>query len=218
MLIVFEGTDGSGKATQSKLFIERLIREGKPAEYVDFPRYGQRSAAMVEDYLNGKFGTADEVGPYRASIFYAIDRYDASFEIRKWLSQGKIVVANRYVSANMGHQAGKIRDPVERERFLKWLEELEFEIFGIPKPDIVILLYMPAEIGQKLVDKKGHREYVGGSRKDLHEADINHLKQAAEAYLYVAKKYNWLVINCAPNNKLKTIEEIHEEIWDKLKK
>jgi dTMP kinase len=216
-LIVIDGTDGSGKATQTKLLVEKLKKVGHSVEVADFPRYGQRSAVLVEDYLNGKFGTAEEVGPYRASIFYAVDRYAASSEIKKWLEEGKIVVSNRYVSASMGHQAGKIKDKKERDKFLVWLEDLEFNLFKIPKPDINILLYMPPSIGQELVDKKGHRDYVNGTKKDIHEADLNHLKDAAEAYQYVAKKYNWIVIDCAPENKLKTIEEIHNMIWEKIK-
>ncbi len=215
-LIVIDGTDGSGKATQSALLIERLKKEGYEVELADFPRYGKRSAAMVEDYLTGKFGTADEVGPYRASIFYAVDRYAASFELKKWLKEGKIIVSNRYVSANMGHQTGKIKDEYHRDKFLQWLEELEYGIFEIPKPNINILLYVPPETGQKLVDKKGHRDYIG-KKRDIHEAKIEHLKNAAEAYQYVAKKYDWIIIDCAPDGKLKTKKEIHGIIWDKIK-
>jgi dTMP kinase len=216
-LIVIDGTDGSGKATQTNLLVEKLKKKGKKVELIDFPRYGQKSAGLVEEYLNGKFGTAEEVGPYKASIFYAVDRYAASSEIKKWLSEGKIVISNRYASSNMGHQAGKIKDLKERDKFLRWLEELEFVIFGIPKPDVNILLYMSPEIGQKLVDKKGHRDYVNGTKKDIHESDINHLKDAAEAYKYVAKKFDWIVIDCAPEGRLKTIEEIQNLVWDKLK-
>ncbi len=216
-LIVIDGTDGSGKATQTKLIVEKLKKEGHQIEIIEFPQYGQKSAALVEEYLNGKFGSAKEVGPYRASVFYACDRYAAAPKIRKWLDEGKIVISNRYVSSNMGHQAGKIKDKEGRDRFLEWIEELEFDIFKIPKPDINILLYMPPEIGQELVDKKGYRDYVGGNKRDIHEADLDHLKDAAEAYKYVADKYNWIVIDCAPNNQLKKIEEIHELLWSKIK-
>lgn len=215
--IVIDGTDGSGKATQTNLLVEKLKKQGYDVEVADFPQWGKPSASLVGEYLNGKFGAAKDVGPYRASIFYACDRYAASFKIKEWLEQGKIVISNRYVSANMGHQSGKIKDLEEREKYLKWLENLEYNLFGIPRPDKNILLYMPPEIGQKLVDKKGHRDYVGGKKRDIHEADLEHLKDAADAYLYCAKKYNWLVIDCAPNNQLKTIEEIHEILWDKVK-
>jgi dTMP kinase len=216
VFIVIGGTDGSGKTVQTKKLVENLKNAGKDVETIEFPQYGQKSAALVEEYLNGKYGTAEDVGPYRASIFFACDRYDASFKIKKWLEEGKIVIANRYTSANMGHQAGKIKDPAERDKFLEWLEDLEFNIFQIPKPDATILLFMPPEIGQKLVDKKGHREYIGGNKRDIHEADINHLKDAAEAYAYCAKKYDWLVIDCAPDNKLREIEDISKEVFEKV--
>jgi len=217
VFIVIAGTDGSGKTVQTKKLVENLNKEGKDVETIEFPQYGHKSAGLVEEYLNGKYGTSEEVGPYRASIFFACDRYDASFQIKQWLEQGKIVIANRYVSANMGHQAGKIKDKEERDKFLEWLEDLEFNIFGIPKPDLNILLYMPPEIGQELVDKKGHREYVGGKKRDIHEADLNHLKNAAEAYKYCAEKFKWLVINCAPNKKLREIEDISREVLKKVK-
>lgn len=217
-LIVIDGTDGSGKGTQTQLLIKKLISDGHDVEMADFPRYGERSAMLVEDYLNGKFGTAEEVGAYRASVLYACDRYVASFQIKQRLEEGKIVICNRYVSANMGHQAGKIKAIAEVDKFLVWLENLEYGIFNIPKPDATILLYMPVEIGQQLVDKKGEREYVGGEKRDIHEDDLNHLTDAASAYLYVAKKYSWPTIQCAPDGNLRTIEDIHEELYDVVKK
>ena len=216
VFIVIAGTDGSGKTVQTKKLVENLKAAGKDVETIEFPQYGQKSAGLVEEYLNGKYGSAEEVGPYRASIFFACDRYDASFKIKKWLEQGKIVIANRYTSANMGHQAGKIKDKEERDKFLEWLENLEFNIFQIPKPDINLLLFMPPEIGQKLVDKKGHRDYVNGNKRDIHEADLNHLKNATEAYRYCANKFNWLVIDCAPNNELREIEDISKEVFEKI--
>ncbi len=216
-LIVIDGIDGSGKATQTNLLVEKLKQRNYDVEIADFPQYGLRSAALVEDYLNGKFGTAKEVGPYRASIFYACDRYAASSKIKKWLEQGKIVICNRYVSANQGHQTGKIENKQEKDKFLEWLYDLEYNIFKIPKPDINILLHMPPEIGQKFVDNKGYRDYVGGTKRDIHEADIDHLKEASEAYKYVAEKYNWLIINCAPDNELRTIKDISNEVFEKIK-
>ena len=138
--------------------------------------------------------------------------------MRKWLEEGKIVVANRYVSANMGHQAGKIKEKACRDEFLKWLDELEFGIFGIPRPDKVILLYMPPEVGQELVDKKGAREYTKGKKRDIHEADLKHLKNAADAYAYVAKKYAWGVIDCAKKGEVLSREAIHGKLWNTVKK
>ncbi len=122
--IVIEGTDGSGKGTQTKLLTEKLAQMRVPFEMTDFPQYGKPSAFFAEKYLRGEYGTAEEVGAYRGSLFYALDRYDKSFDIRKWLAEGKTVISNRYVSANMGHQAGKIKNRAAREKFLKWLEEL----------------------------------------------------------------------------------------------
>lgn len=216
--IVIDGTDGSGKATQTRLLIDRLRAEGREVLELDFPQYGQPSAWFVEKYLRGEYGDANEVGPYRGSIFYALDRYDKSFEVRKWLSEGKIVVSNRYVSASMGHQTGKIKGKAKRDKFLEWLFELEFGIFSIPQPDEVFLLYMPPEIGQKLVDKKGVRAYTNGKKRDIHEADIHHLKNAADAYKYVSKKFKWKVIECADKNGIRSREAIHGALWSAVSK
>lgn len=215
--IVIEGTDGSGKGTQVALLVESLKAQDVPVEVADFPQYGSFSGAFVAKYLRGEYGTANEVGPYRGSIFYAVDRYDKSFDIRRWLGEGKIVVSNRYVSANMGHQTGKIVGKKKRDEFLAWLENLEYKIFNIPKPDLTILLYMPPEIGQKLVDQKAKREYTKGKKRDIHEADLDHLKKASQAYLYVAKKYDWKVIKCVENGVILSREEIHKKILDLVK-
>jgi dTMP kinase len=214
--IVIDGTDWSWKWTQTKLLVQRLRDSWYNVEIADFPQYGKKSAMMIEDYLNGEFWTAQEVWPYRASILYAVDRYAASFEIKKRLEEWKIIISNRYVSSNMWHQAGKIKNPKERDEFLNWLEDLEYGIFDIPRPDKQILLYMPTEIWQKLVDKKWHRNYVWWNKRDIHESDLQHLKDAAEAYKYVAKKYNRMIIDSAPNWNLLSIEEINNLIWKEV--
>ncbi|MDD5071753.1 MAG: dUTP diphosphatase [Patescibacteria group bacterium] len=212
--IVIDGTDGSGKATQTQMLVDRLKKSGYPVAMVDFPQYGEKSAGLVEKYLNGKYGEADEVGPYRASVFYACDRYDASFKIKKWLEQGKIVIANRYVTANMGHQGGKIANPLERKNYFSWLYELEYEIFNIPKPDLNIILHVDAGLAQKLVDQKGHRDYINGKKRDLHEADINHLRRAEQVYLEIARTFpDFTLIECTRNGEIMTREEIHNLIW-----
>lgn len=214
--IVIEGLDGSGKGTQVALLADYLKSKKKNFKVADFPQYENFSSAFVAKYLRGEYGSAEEVGPYRGSIFYALDRYDKSFDIKKWLKEGKIVISNRYVSANMGHQTGKIKGEKARDQFLEWLNNLEYKIFDIPKPDKTILLYVPPEIGQGLVDKKSARTYIKGRKRDIHEADIIHLKKAAEAYLYVAKKYKWTVIDCAPKGVMRSRESIHQEIIKKL--
>ncbi|MFQ5620604.1 MAG: dTMP kinase [Candidatus Nanoarchaeia archaeon] len=213
--IVICGTDGSGKGTQVKLLAERLQNEGHKVKVTDFPRYGEPSAKLVEEYLNGKYGSADEVGPKVASIFYACDRYAASFEMKKWLEEGCIVLSNRYTSANKGHQMGKIESTEEKNEFLQWLDDLEYGLFGIPKEDLNVLLYVPADVGQKLVDKKDARSYTE-KKRDIHEANLDHLKKAAEAYKYVANKEGWTIIECAPNNQLMTIEQIHENLYNEV--
>lgn len=213
MFIVIDWTDWSGKGTQTKLLVERLKNKWYNVEMADFPQYGKKSAWMVEEYLNWNLWTAEEVWPYRASVFYAIDRYEASSRIKKWLEEWKIVISNRYVSSNMWHQAGKIHDLKERDKFLERLNDFEYWLFWIPRPDLNILLYMPTEIWQKLVDQKWDRKYTD-KKRDIHEADINHLRDAANAYKYVAEKYNRTIIDSAPNWNLRSIEEISDELWN----
>lgn len=218
-LIVIDGTDGSGKATQTNILVTRLKKKGYKVALADFPQYGERSATLVEDYLNGKFGTAEDVGPYRSSIFFAVDRYAASFRIRALLNDGSIVIANRYVTANMGHQGGKIHGGKERKKFFRWLDKLEFGLFGIPRPDATLILHMPAAIAQTFVDKKGYRQYMNGVKRDLHEADLTHLHDAEQAYLEIAKTLpRTTLIECEEKNRILRPEEIHRKIWTIVKK
>lgn len=214
-LYVIDGTDGSGKKTQVDLLITKLKHLGHKTKYVDFPQYDKISASLVQAYLNGEFGKADEVKPEIASIFFAIDRWSVSQEMKKALDGGTIVLANRYVSSNKGHQAGKIKNKQKLDKFLQWLDELEFGIFEIPRPDQVILLHVPCEVGQKLVDKKGFRNYIGGHKRDIHEKDIQHLKDAEKSYLYVAHKEGWKIIECIDKNKhLLPIAEINQKLLE----
>jgi thymidylate kinase len=217
-LIVFEGTDGSGKTTQLELLKKRLISEGKQVEIADFPRYGQKSAYMVEEYLNGNFGTAEEVGPYRGSIFYACDRYAASFEMKKWLKDGRIILSNRYSTSNMAHQSGKIKDLDARDKYLDWEFNLEHKIFDIPEPDQVIYLYLDPAVSQQLALHKISRHDNIQTKQDIHENDLGHLKAAAEAGLYLVKKYGWQLVDCNDGKGgIRAVEDIHEEIYEKIK-
>lgn len=216
--IVIDGTDGSGKATQTDLLVNELKVNGYPVEMTDFPQYGTKSAGLIEEYLNGKYG---QVGPEAASIFYAIDRFDASFKIRQWLAEGKIVISNRYVTANAGHQGGKISDDIDRLKYFKWLDNLEYNIFNIPKPDLNIILHMPAEMAQKLVDKKSAatRTYVNGKKRDLHEADIHHLKNAEKVYLQIAKLFpNTKLVECIYQGKLLSPGDVHNKVWELVRR
>lgn len=219
IFIVVDGTDGSGKKTQAEILIKKLKGEGYDVFEADFPQYGKKSAGLVEEYLNGKYGEAKDIGPYRASIFYACDRYDASFGINKAIAEGKIVISNRYAASNMGHQGGKIKNPEERKKFLEWLDELEYGIFAIPRPDLNIILHVDAAVAQALVDEKGHREYVGGSKRDIHEADIEHLRDAEATYIEIANTFpGFLLIECTKDEKIMSREEISEMIWEAVKK
>jgi dTMP kinase len=216
-IIVIEGSDGCGKTTQIDKLKNFLEDSGESVKVFDFPRYGEKSAVLVEEYLNGNFGSAKDVGAYRASIFYACDRYAASFDIRKAIEEKSIILCNRYTTANMLHQAGKISDLKERKKFLKWLVDLEFNVFNIPKPDHVIFLYLDIAISSKLATQKQARHENIVQSNDIHEKDINHLKDATDSGLWVSKIYKWIVINCQNKNKeIITIEKIHKKIVKKL--
>jgi len=216
MFIVIDGTDGSGKTTQFNILVDRLKQEGFLVATADFPQYNTKSAGLVEEYLSGKYGSPDEVGPYRASIFYAGDRYDASFKIRQWLSENKIVVSNRYVTANMGHQGGKIINSEDRKKYFTWLYDLEYNIFNLPKPDLNIILHVPAKIAQDLAQQRAREDWAGKT-KDIHEADINHLLRAEQTYLEIAKQFeNFVLIECVEDNKIMSREKISELIWQKV--
>lgn len=216
--IVIDGTDGSGKATQTELLASRLRAVGFAVEIADFPQYNTKSAGLVEEYLSGKYGSPEEVGPYRASIFYAADRYDASFKIRQWLAEGKIVISNRYVTANMGHQGGKIENPLERKNYFEWLDKLEYGLFNLPRPDLNIILYVPAEISQQLALGREKIDWTGKTR-DIHQESLGHLKKAEQSYLQIAKTFpNFALIECAHYGQIMTREEIASMVWREVAK
>ncbi len=212
-LIVIDGADGSGKTTQLNLLAERLKQEGFLVEIADFPQYNTKSAGPAEEYLSGKYGGPGEVTPYQASIFYAVDRFDANFKIKKWLEEGKIVLSNRYVSANMGHQGAKISNSLERKVFFNWLNNLEYKLFNISQPDLSLILHVPAAVSFELAKSRAREDWVGKT-KDIHENDINHLRSAEEVYLEIAKTIpGFTLIECAAGNNILAREEISELIW-----
>ena len=214
--IVLEGTDGSGKTEQFKLLVKRLKREGILAKTFDFPQYSKESSFFVKQYLNGAYGGWKDVGPYKASIFYAMDRFDISPEIKRWLSEGRFIISNRYVASNMGHQGGKIVNKKRRLEYFKWLYQIEYKILEIPIPSKTIILHVPPRVSIELVRKKGPREYEGGIKKDIHDQDLKHLRQAEKSYLDMAKTFprDFHLIECAPKGKLLPILQIHKMIWN----
>lgn len=215
MFVVIDWLDGSWKATQVYMIEKRLKEMWKTVKVLDYPRYWEKSAFAVEKYLNWEYW--NDVWAKKASIFYAIDRFDDSFNIRKYLKEYDYIISNRYTTANMIHQAWKIKDKKERENFLNWLDDLEFNILDIPRPDKVIFLNVTPQTSQKLVLKKEARKYIKWWKKmDLHEADEQHLENAWKAALDVAEKYKWTKIDCEKNWEMKTIEEINKEILDNI--
>jgi len=218
-LIIIEGLDGSGKTVQTEFLVNRLKKGGFRVATFDFPQYYTNFfGKMVGRYLSGEFGASKQVSPYLSSILYALDRFETKEKIEKALKQGKIVVCNRYTTSNQTHQAGKIESPKELKKFLSWLEQMEYQIFKIPKPDLVLFLEVPYQIGQKLVDGKSKRAYLKGAKRDIHERDKNHLQSAQKAAKKVAKLYGWITIKCFKNKKILAKEVIAEKVWQTVRK
>ncbi|MDX8335277.1 dTMP kinase [Candidatus Cetobacterium colombiensis] len=218
-LIVIEGTDSSGKETQTALLFEKLSEVVKNIRKISFPNYESPACEPVKMYLAGEFGTdAEKVNPYPASTMYAIDRY-ASYkkEWGKFYNEGGIIVTDRYTTSNMVHQASKIQNKEEKQEYLSWLEDLEYNKMGIPKPDLVIFLNMPTETAQKLMAERKNK-ITGEAKKDIHEKNVEYLKKSHENACEISKKYLWAEIKCVENNKLKTIEDISDEVFQLVTK
>lgn len=213
VFIAIEGTDGSGKGTQFALLAEHLRTSGYDVAEFDFPQYEQPSSYFVRQYLNGHYGTADEVGPYTSSLFYALDRFEVARQIREALDEGKVVLANRFTGSSMAHQGTKFHHAEERRGYFIWLDNLEFQMLGIPRPDRSYVLRVPADIAQKLVDQKGERSYTD-KKRDIHEADFNHLKRSVEVYDDLCQLFpkDFTRIDCVRNNKLLDIDTIHKQL------
>jgi len=217
-LIVIEGTDGSGKATQSKMLVERFCLEDIPCRHISFPRYDTPPGNLIKRYLGKgsyeqEFGSSDKVHPKIASTWYAFDRFFAKPEMKHILDSRINLVVDRYVESNMAHQGGKIKSRINREKFFKWVDELEYGNFQIPRPDVVLFLYVPTNVA---VEMRNRRESKTGEVADGHESNLCHLSRAEQVYLELAEMYNWLRIDCAPNNQMRSIEDIHEEVYSKV--
>ncbi|MDB8789999.1 thymidylate kinase [Romboutsia sp. 1001216sp1] len=221
LIIIESGSDASGKATQTKKLYERLLEDGYNVRKVEYPNYDGESSALVKMYLRGEFGSKpSDVDPYIASTFYAADRY-ASFktEWEEFYNNGGVVLADRYTTSNMVHQASKMAKE-DRDKYLDWLFDYEFNLYKIPQPDCVVFLDVPIEFSKKLMENRKNK-ITGEDKKDIHESDLDYLEKSYNNSLYIADKYNWEKINCVEEENLRSIDSIHEEIYkvvvDKIK-
>lgn len=217
-LIVIEGVDGSGKETQSEKLAAHLQQDGERVLRVSYPRYDKDSSAMVRHYLGGNFGEdPDAISPYVASTFYAADRY-ASYkeELEPFLAQGGTVIADRYTTSNMVHQAGKIHDDGERRAFLDWLMDYEFNLLGLPRPDRIFFLDIPPVTASLLTADRANK-MTGEAEKDIHESNPAYMKESYRNARKLAEDYGWTTVTCVENGILRSIEDIHEEIYRQVR-
>lgn len=221
--IVIDGTDGSGKATQVQMLFDRLVKEKKKVKKIDFPQYEDNFfGKLIRECLRGDYGDFISINPKIASVLYAADRWESSEKIKSWIKKGYIVIADRYVSSNQIHQAGKIKENKERESFLKWLDVMEFDVFKIPRPDAIMFLNVPIEVTLKLMNERRGKEDNKGKHKgekDLAEENEKHLNESRESGLEIIKKNNnWKKIDCTKNGELMTREDIHQKVYEIFKK
>lgn len=217
LIIIESGSDASGKATQSEELLKKLTADGYNVRKVEYPNYKSESSTLVKMYLRGDFGkNADDVDAYIASTFFTADRY-ASFktEWEEFYRSGGIVIADRYTTSNMVHQASKM-EIEERDKYLDWLEDYEYNLFKIPRPDEVIFLNVPVDYSIKLMENRKNK-FTGEDEKDIHESDKNYLRKTYNNSLYIADKYNWKRVECVENEQLRTIEDISNEIYGIVK-
>ena len=216
-LIVVEGLDSSGKATQTKLIEQRLKEMNYNVMRITFPDYESDSSALVKMYLNGELSKkAEDINAYAASSFYAVDRF-VSFKTKweEFYLNGGIIIADRYTTSNMIHQAAKIEGTRIKNLYLDWLFDYEYKLMKLPIPNKVVFLDMPPEHAKELMKNRANK-ITGGSQKDIHESDANHLEKAYVNALYVAKKFDWDKVFCVEEGQVRTIESINDEIMDKI--
>ncbi len=213
VIIDIEGTDGCGKKTQTDLLFNDLIEMGYKVKKISFPNYDSESSALVKMYLRGEFGeNSSDVSCYQASALYAVDRFATMNKIN--IEDYDFILFDRYVPSNMIHQSTKIEDQEELDKFLDWIADFEYGKLHLPKPDITLFLNVPVEISMRLARQRS--KLKNGQDKDILEKDDSHLINAYEKAKYVAKKFDWIVINCVQNGDIKSIDEIHQDILTKL--
>lgn len=214
-LIAIDGVDSSGKQTQTQMLYDRLKADGRQTKLISFPAYDNPSSTLVKMYLEGKFGTnPGDVNAYVASSLFALDRF-ATYKTDwgKDYDDNTIILADRYVSSNMIHQASKILDTAKKEECLDWIYNYEYNICSLPKPDITIFLDMPVFWAKKLMENRANK--IDGTKTlDIHERNTDYLQKSYDNAVFVAKKYNWETVKCANDNGVRTQEDIHNEIYD----
>jgi dTMP kinase len=210
--IVFEGIDGSGKRTQLELLVRAITDRGIPCEKISFPRYEGLFGGLVARYLNGEFGTLENVDAHLSAVLFAGDRFEAKPKIEATLASGKNLVADRYIASNLAHQGARVKSE-KRGGFLRWMKRLECEIYGLPSEDVVIYLRVPAPAAHEQVGTKGERDYTSLPR-DIQESNLEHLEEASDVYDSLAREPNWVIIECydAGADAMRPAEEIHKEI------
>jgi len=210
-LIVIEGTDGSGKSTQFKLLTQRLQQENREFRQLVFPQYAEPSSALIRMYLAGEFGSnPTDVNAYAASAFFAVDRYASYKKVwGEWYESGGLVVSDRYTTSNAVHQASK-EAPEAQQAFLKWLYEFEYDHLGLPRPDLTIYLDVPIDFTEKMMRR---REQDTNTHADIHEQDLEYLATCRRTGKAAAEYYGWTVIQCVRDGAMRSIEDIHEEIY-----
>ncbi len=213
-LFVIEGVDGAGKATQTARLVERLAADGKNPLKVSFPDYENKSSDIVKMYLNGAFGAhADDVNAKAASTFFALDRY-VSYKTRweKDYLENRVIVADRYVTSNMIHQASKLETAEEKEAFIDWLTDFEYGIYKLPAPSKVVFLDMPPQYAAELTKTRANKS-TGEMVQDIHESDRAYIQKSYDNALWVAKKYGWHIISCVKDGHVRSIEDISDEVY-----
>ena len=217
-LIVIEGVDASGKQTQTELLYKYISSVTDKVIKIEFPDYESPSSEVIKMYLNGAFGKdADAVNPYAASSFFAIDRF-TSYKT-KWealYNDGYIIIADRYVTANMIYQASKFDNEEEKNCYLSWINDFEYEKLGLPRPDISLFLDVIPEISYKIIQTRNNK-FTGEKELDIHEANKEYLVKTYNNAKYIAEKYSFTTIDCVRDNGLKSIEEIHDMIKMSIK-
>jgi dTMP kinase len=214
LLITIEGIDGSGKNTQAKLLEHSLAAQGHSVYFTGYPQYDSWFGQMIGKFLNGDLGTLENVDPRFAALLYAGDRFETKAHLEEALNEGRVVLSDRYVASNLAHQVARVHAEKKTE-LLRWIEHLEYSIYGMPRENLILYLRVPAAEAQKLVARKAERSYTS-AKHDLQESNIRHLEEAAEMYDMLSRSRPWATIQCydAQRGSMRLPEEISAEMLE----